>query len=91
MSNAPAINLTDYDSEKLHIPIRADCGHAFPVPLARLEDGREFTCPVCGRIDNLDADAREAAKAEIAALRAQGKVDHLSSIVGSTIDKVERK
>ncbi len=72
----PTINL-----QKTSIPIRADCGHIFPVPVLRLADGKEFSCPECGQVDHIDDEALADAKAQLAARDDKDSRDLLSKLV----------
>lgn len=76
------------DPEELTIPIRGECGHEMAVPLARVGDGQEFTCPVCGQKDRLDAEAIEACRAEIDTLAAEGKVGGVANVMRAYLDQV---
>lgn len=77
-------------AERTSVPVRADCGHAFPVPLAYLRDGRPFTCPVCGQTDHIDEAAIVAAKDQLEAL---GRSDDtgLSAVIGEILARVADK
>ena len=76
------------DPEELTIPIRGDCGHEMAVPLARVGDGEEFACPVCGAKDRLDDAAIAACRAEIDALAANGQVDGVAAVMKAYLDQV---
>ena len=69
------------DLQKASIPVRADCGHIFPVPVPRLVDGQEFSCPECGQVDRIDDEALADARTQLAARDDQGSRDLLSKLV----------
>jgi hypothetical protein len=56
------------EPEKTEVPIKGECGHLYTVPLARLQDGAEFTCPLCGQPDRFDEAAVNDAKGKFAKL-----------------------
>ncbi|MCC6827024.1 MAG: hypothetical protein IT550_02180 [Novosphingobium sp.] len=71
----PAADLT-LSGETL-VPVTANCGHVFPVPLARVNDGESFACPVCGKVDRFDEADRSATTAELAARQSNGTLDRI--------------
>jgi hypothetical protein len=77
------------DPEKAHVLVTGDCGHMYPVPLARLEDGADFTCPTCGHVDRLDEEALRAAKEELAQMRAKGPLHELGQLVSDFFERSE--
>ena len=77
------------DPEKAHVLVTGDCGHNFPVPLARLEDGADFTCPTCGQVDRLDEEAVRVAKEELEQMRARGPLHELGQLVSDFFEKSE--
>jgi hypothetical protein len=76
------------DPELVHVLVTGDCGHTFPVPVARI-DGADFACPVCGQIDRLDEEALAAAREEIEKLRAKGPLDELGTIVDDHLSRAD--
>ena len=84
------IQLTgDVDPDKAHVLVTGDCGHTFPVPLARLEDGADFTCHICGQVDRLDEEALRVAKEELAEMRAKGPLHELGQLVSDFFERIE--
>lgn len=77
------------DPDKTQVLVTGDCGHIFPVPLARLEDGADFTCPTCGQVDRLDEEAVLAAKEELAEMRAKGPLHELGQLVSDFFERSE--
>lgn len=53
------------DLRQTYIPVRADCGHIFPVSVLRLVDGAEFVCPQCGVTDRIEDQALADARAQL--------------------------
>lgn len=88
-NESPEAGMTD--PEKNHVLVRGDCGHIFPVPLARLEDGADFTCPACGEVDRLDEEALQAAREDLAGLRAKGPLNELGKIVSDFVSRADDK
>ena len=81
MADVQDITAGSEDPEKAHVLVRGDCDHIFPVPLARLGDGAEFVCPVCGQTDRFDEDALQAAQEELEELRSKGPLHELGQRV----------
>jgi hypothetical protein len=75
------------DPEKVHILVTGNCGHTFPIPLARIEDGADFACPSCGELDRLDDAALQAARDDLAKLRKKGPLDELGTIVSDFLSR----
>lgn len=82
MSNQPNIN-----PETTQVPIKGDCGHVFPVALARLRDGAEFKCPQCGQADRFDEAGMQAAAKDIENFKSKRPGDWLGSMIGDYIAK----
>lgn len=80
-------NVWVVDPEQITIPILGDCGHEMQVALARVGDGQEFACPVCGAKDRLDEAAVEACRAEIDRLVQDGKVGGVANVVKAFLDQ----
>ena len=79
------------DPEKTHVLVRGDCEHIFPVPLARLEDGADFVCPVCGETDRLDEEALQVAKEDLDKLEATGPLNELGKLVSDFMSRRRSK
>jgi hypothetical protein len=58
----------DIEPEETEVPIKGECGHLYRVPLARLRDGADFTCPFCGQPDRFDEAAVREAQEKFAKL-----------------------
>jgi hypothetical protein len=76
------------DPELVHVLVTGNCGHHFPVPIARI-DGAEFACPVCGQADRLDAAALAEARQELERMRSRGPLDELGTIVDGYLSRSE--
>lgn len=63
----------DWESqpEKTFVPVKGDCGHFYVVPVARLQDGGEFHCSVCGQADRFDEEGLREAQAQLEELKQQ--------------------
>jgi len=74
------------DPEMTEVPVRGDCGHVFTVPIARMKDGAEFNCPVCGQADSFDEEDLASAEEDLAQLQetegAEGFAARLRSFIG---------
>lgn len=88
MSDAQDPSPAAVDPELYNVLVTGDCGHLFPVALARI-DGADFACPSCGQVDRLDDAALAAAKEELARLKAEGKLDQLGTVVSEFIAQSE--
>lgn len=75
------------DPEMTFYPVHGDCGHIYTVPLARLEDGKEFTCPVCGQADHFDADAINAAREELDKLAEEAPLEGTRKAIREMLDR----
>lgn len=75
------------DPEQITIPIQGDCGHEMNVALARVGDGQEFPCPVCGQMDRLDQEAVQACRAAIDQMVEEGKVGGVANLVKAYLDQ----
>jgi hypothetical protein len=80
-------NVWVVDPEQITIPIMGDCGHEMQVALARVGDGQEFACPVCGATDSLDQEAVQACRAEIDRMVEDGKVGGVANVVKAFLDQ----
>lgn len=89
MSDVPVNPDWTADAETTSIPIRGDCGHNFPVPLARLQDGVPFDCPVCGQSDRVDEAALLAARDQLAALADTCGSDSLAALIRQILARIE--
>ncbi|MCK9540503.1 MAG: hypothetical protein M0R03_00550 [Novosphingobium sp.] len=75
------------DPENIQVPVRADCGHIFPVAVARMLDGGEFTCLVCGATDRFDEEALRVARQEVAGLREKNGANSFTSLIDEVLAK----
>lgn len=65
----------------------ANCGHTFPVPLARVSDGESFACPVCGKVDRFTEADRSATTEELAARQSTGSLDRIGQAIRNFVGK----
>jgi len=88
LTKDPATDLTS-QPEKTSIPVRGECGHVFTAPLARMRDGAEFKCPVCGQPDRFDDDAVRRQKEAFAKMRAEGTLDEMAAQISEYLSAGE--
>lgn len=55
------------------VPVSADCGHEFEIPLAGLTPETDLVCPVCGVIDHFTDD-------QLVRIRDQAKVARAAAL-----------
>lgn len=90
MSDIPLNSGWTAEAEKTSIPVRGDCGHSFPVPIARLQDGAPFECPICGQPDRVDEAALLAARTQLAELASTCGSDSLALLIGEILARIEK-
>lgn len=76
------------EPDKTEIPVRGDCGHIFTTALARLQDGAEFQCPVCGEFDRFDDNAISQAKEILSKMGEKGPLDSFAARVNAFLDTI---
>lgn len=81
----------NFDPDTTLVPVEGDCGHVFKVPLARLEDGKEFTCPECGQTDSFDEADIEAAKKDVEKFNAETPSDLMGTVLGKFLTRKKKK